>query len=384
MIKRDLEIKIIESAKKIEVITLTGPRQSGKTTLIKKLFPKYKYVNLESPVNKQKALSDPKIFFQDSEKIIFDEVQNVPELFSYIQVEVDEKKIKGQFILTGSLNFSLLNNISQSLAGRTYIYELLPFTLNELKRTKYFKKDYRINLLKGFYPKIYDENLDHRKWLESYVKTYIEKDLRDITKISDINLFFKFLQLCAGRIGQLINYNSLSNEVGVSSKTIKQWIGILERSYLIFLLQPYHKNFNKRIIKCPKLYFYDTGLASFLVDIFDYKQLDFHFMKGSLFENFIISDIMKSKYNLGYSPKLYFWRDSNGNEIDCLEEQNGKIKAIEIKSSKTFNIDYFKNLIYFKKIALDNLKSSFVIYDGEEKFTTQNINVIPWNDFKLE
>ncbi|MCP3659596.1 MAG: ATP-binding protein [Bacteroidetes bacterium] len=381
MIKRDLEEDILNASKKIEVITITGPRQSGKTTLAKKIFSDYKYINLELPLNRQIALNDPQVFFSNKENIIFDEIQNVPDLFSYIQVEVDENKIKGQFILTGSQNFSLLDKISQSLAGRTFIYELLPLSISELSNTKYFEKEYKKHLFKGFYPKIYDENLESRKWLESYIKTYIERDLREITQVKDLGIFYLFLKLCAGRIGQLINYNSLSNEIGVSNNTIKQWLGILERSYIIYTLRPYYNNFNKRIIKCPKLYFYDTGLACYLLEITDYKQLDFHFMKGSLFENYIISDIIKNNYNAGYSPNIYFWRDSNGNEIDCLEEKNGKIRAIEIKSSKTFNLDHLKNLRYFKNIANTSLESSYLVYDGEQKFSFDDINLIPWEEF---
>ena len=239
-------------------------------------------------------------------------------------------------------------------------------------------------MFKGFYPKIYDENLESRKWLESYIKTYIERDLRAITQVKDLSIFYLFLKLCAGRIGQLINYNSLSSEVGVSNNTIKQWLGILERSYIIYTLRPYYNNFNKRIIKCPKLYFYDTGLACYLLEVTDYKQLEFHFIKGSLFENYIISEIIKNNYNEGYSPNIYFWRDSNGNEIDCLEEKNGKIKAIEIKSSKTFNLDHLKNLKYFKSIANTNLRSSYLIYDGEQKFSFDDINLLPWKEFIIK
>ncbi len=384
MIERSLEKIILSSSKKVRSITITGPRQSGKTTLVKKLFPNHEYINLESPINKQIAHSDPESFFLRNKDIIFDEIQNIPELFSYIQIHIDSNNRKGQFILTGSQNFSLMERISQSLAGRTYIYKLFPLTISELKKAKYFVNDYKEHVFKGFYPEVYYENQDIRKWAESYIETYVEKDIRNLFKIRDLTKFFSFLKICAGRIGQLVNYTNLSNEIGISDNTIKEWLGILEKSYIIFILKPYYNNFNKRITKSPKIYFYDTSLACSLLEIHDPKQLDFHFMKGQLFENFIIADLIKNKYNKGYLPSSYFWRDSTGNEIDYLEEENGKINAIEIKASNTFNIDYIKNIDTFRKIAKEKIDSVNLIYNGVQKFFIHDVKITPWQDFLIK
>lgn len=360
------------------IIVVTGPRQSGKTTLVKELFPEYKYYNLEFPDIREIAKSDPRKFLENFEQgIIIDEIQYAPELFSYIQALSDEKKIYGKFILTGSQNFSLIESVSQSLAGRAAIFSLLPFSINELisKKSIINSTEYIFN---GSYPPIYDRNLNPNIWIQSYIQTYLERDVRQIINIKDLSKFQLFLKLCAGRAGQLLNFNSLGNEVGIDSKTIKKWISILETSYIIFLLNPYFKNYNKRLIKTPKLYFYDTGILCQLLEIKSPEQIDSHYAKGSIFENLIIANFKKDFFNKGENKQLYFWRDSIGNEIDCLIESGNSLNIYEIKSSKTISTSYFKGLEYFKKISEETDISLNLVYSGDKEIIANDINIFPW------
>lgn len=381
MIDRNIEEKIIQVSSGIPVIIITGPRQSGKTTLTRKIFPSYRYVNLEFPDERDFAVSDPRSLLKDIEKgIIIDEIQRVPQLLFYIQGITDEKKINGKVILTGSQNLNLLQSVSQSLAGRSIIFTLLPFSINELFKPGLLLDAPEHVVFNGFYPRIYDQNLKPTDLLPSYIQTYIERDVRQLINIKDFDKFRLFLRLCAGRIGQLINYQSLSIEVGVDAKTVKNWISILELSYIIFLIPPYFRNFGKRLVKTPKLYFYDTGLICSLLGITDYEQIFTHYLKGSLFENMIIADIKKNLFNMGLYHELYFWRDNTGNEIDCVYEAGNKIKIIEIKSTHTFEKRLIKNLNWFKEISSELKTQSYLVLGGDYENMINDIVITGWKN----
>jgi len=342
MVTRKSQRQLKKMAAKMPVISITGPRQSGKTTLAKQCFPKYRYVNLENPDTFEEAKSDPRLFLsQHKQGIIIDEVQRMPELFSYVQTIGDERGKTGEFVLTGSQNFLLSSKISQSLAGRAFIAHLLPFSFEELKNTTYWRNDVNDLILKGFYPRIYDKNIPPDLFYPSYIQTYTERDIRQIINVSNLHLFQKFMRMAAGRVGQLLNYNNLANELGVDLKTVKSWFSILETSFIVFFLQPHFKNFSKRLVKTPKIYFYDTGLVCSLLGIKRKEEINHHWAKGALFENLVIADMMKNHFNRTQIPPLYFWRDSTGNELDCLIEEGGKLKSVEVKSGTTIHQDYF-------------------------------------------
>lgn len=380
MFKRKISKELKYASKKYPVVTIMGPRQSGKTTIVKNVFPKKPYVNLESLQMKELAESDPIAFLDKYPKgAILDEIQTVPKLLSEIQVRVDDSKLKGMFILTGSHQFKLHEAISQSLAGRTAILNLLPLSLEELKENK-IKKNLDEILYKGFFPRIYNDKLNPTKAYSYYIQTYFEKDLRKILEIKNLRLFQKFLKLCAGRIGQIFNKENLANEVGVSAKTINNWISILEASHLIFLLPPYFENFNKRIIKSPKLYFTDVGLASFLLGIENISQIERDPLRGFLFENLIILELIKYRYNRGLDHNLYFYRDSQKNEIDVLFKKGHNLIPIEIKSAKTFNKSFLKNLLFFKKLTTTRCLKPSLIYSGKEEQMIEKVKLINFNN----
>ncbi len=366
---------------KYPVISITGPRQSGKTTLIKHLFSHLPYISLEDPDESQFAINDPRGFLKRFPKgAVLDEVQRTPQLFSYIQTVVDSKGKNGQFVLSGSQNFLLLESISQSLAGRVAVLKLLPLSMSEMKKKNLVPNNYEDLIFTGFYPSIYANKISPDYFYPNYIQTYVERDVRSIKQIGDLNSFTKFMQLCAGRIGQLLNLTSLANDCGIAVNTAKSWISILESSYTIFLLQPHHKNFNKRLVKMPKLYFYDTGLASSLLRIEKTDQLTSHFMVGSLFENMIIVEMLKHRFNLGKQSNLFFWRDSKGKEIDCLVEEAGRLIPIEIKSGRTFNQDFLSNLKYWNGISDNPPENTFLVYGGEKDYPTSYGNVIGWRN----
>ncbi|MEL7119528.1 MAG: ATP-binding protein [Bacteroidota bacterium] len=307
MVDRIIATKIIEASTQMPVVAITGPRQSGKSTLVRNYFTNYTYTNLEDLELRQFAQEDPKGFLENiGEKAIIDEIQQVPSLLSYIQVIVDRNNLPGQYILSGSQNLLLMEGISQSLAGRVSIFNLLPFSIEELKNTKYHLSDYEDYIFKGFYPRIYDQSLSPNSWLLNYIQTYVERDLRQLINVLDLGIFRQFLAVCAGRIGQLVNFSDISNVLGISYQTVKRWLSILETSFIIYQLRPYHKNYNKRIVKSPKLYFYDTGLACALLNILSVEDLNRHFAKGALFENFIINEIIKNHYNRSIPIQPYF------------------------------------------------------------------------------
>ncbi len=381
MIKRVLEQQLVKYFKQYPVVVLTGPRQSGKTTLVKKVFPKMNYVNLEDIEVREFAKDDPKGFLkQYGEKLIIDEAQHTPELLSYIQLIVDKNGKNGQYILTGSQNFLLLEKINQSLAGRVAVLKLLPLSIGELKKSTKNKlpKKYSELLFKGFYPKLYKEKIDAEQYYLNYIQTYIERDVRTIKNISNLSKFKKFLTLLSARVGQILNISSLINDCDIDYKTANSWLSILEASYVIFLLQPHHKNYSKRVIKAPKIYFYDTGIICSLLNISSVKQLETHYLKGEIFESMIIMDTLKQQYNQAKKESVFFWRDKTGHEIDLITEQSGEVYPTEIKSGQTIRDDFFKNLDYYNKLAKIPTENSRIIYGGEQKQKRHMRTVVGW------
>jgi uncharacterized protein len=382
MITRIATEEVKTLARQFKAVAIVGPRQSGKTTLARMVFKDKPYVSLENPDTRRFALEDPRGFLEQyADGAIFDEAQRVPELFSYLQQILDENSGKGQFILTGSNNFLLQENISQSLAGRIGYLYLLPFSNQEVEEATHQSYSVEEALFHGGYPSIFTDQVPPEKWLPNYIATYIERDVRQIKNISNLNLFERFLKLCAGRIGQLLNMNSLAIETGVDHKTITSWISVLESSFIIHLLKPHHQNFNKRLVKMPKLYFNDTGLACSLLSTTKATQLSSHPLKGNLFENYVISELIKDRYNRNIPFDLYFWRDSTGNEMDIVIDKGTYLYPVEIKAGKTITRDYFKNLQFWSKIA--GIEEGTVIYAGDATQKRSNgISVIPWNSLK--
>lgn len=372
--KRELRTYIEEISLIYPVIAILGPRQSGKTTLAQKVFNKKPYVNLEKPKDRDFALSDPELFLnQFPEGAIIDEIQHVPSLFSYIQAIVDEKKQKSMFVLTGSQNFALMKDISQSLAGRIGLASLLPFSITEIKKN--YKdvdlKNIEELIYTGFYPKIYDEKAKPRIIHEDYIKTYLERDLRDWAQIQDLNLFRRFMKMCASRVGQVLNMSNIGEDLGVSHTTIKKWINLLEASYIIYLLPAYNANVNKQLVKSPKLHFYDVGLAAHLLDIETPKQLITHSLRGNLFENLVVSEVIKFRYNQGLKSNLYFYRDKRY-EVDLLYKVAEDLMPIEIKSGQSISEDYFKNLEYFANLFPKNTINPTVVYAASQEQKRSN------------
>ena len=367
IIEREMGNELLDMAKHYPIVTVLGPRQSGKTTLVKKLFPHKKYVSLENLDERNFAKSDPRGFLERfPDGAIFDEIQREPSLLSYLQEIVDEADINGLFILTGSHQLELHASITQSLAGRTAILKLLPLTLSELAQhapTPTLDEC----LLQGMYPRVYKNKPNPTKFYRDYIQTYVERDVRKMINLKDLGLFQKFLKLCAGRIGQLFNKQNLSNELGISSSTVSSWISVLEASFLVFNLPPYFENFGKRLIKSPKLYFTDVGLVAYLLDIHTPQQLARDPLRGQLVENLVISEFLKNQYNHGLEAGLYFYRDSNQNEVDLLFKSGHELIPIEIKSSKTFNPDFLKGIKYFQSIATERMPFGMVIYAGEQE-----------------
>lgn len=361
MIPRKAEEEIKSLSKQFKAIAVTGPRQSGKTTLVRKVFSDKQYVNLENPDIRRFAIDDPRGFLSNySDGAILDEVQRTPELFSYLQQILDEKEEQGQFILTGSNNFLLQENISQSLAGRVGYLFLLPLSIDEISNES---RQTNNLLLKGGYPELYQKEIEIDKYFANYIRTYIERDVRLLKNINDLYLFERFLRLCAGRTGQLLNMSSLAGDTGIDVKTVASWIGVLEASFIVFRLQPYHKNYNKRIVKMPKLYFYDTGLAAALMGIESTTQLDIHPFKGGLFENLVILEFLKGLYNQGKPNNLFFWRDNTGNEIDLLIKRGESRVPVEIKSGQTITDDFFKGIKYWNKLT--QTEGGYLVYGGD-------------------
>ncbi len=380
MIARKGEDQLLEIAGYFPVVSLNGPRQSGKTTLIKKIFSKLPYVSLEDPDNRLFAENDARGFLKNYPGgAVFDEVQSCPHLFSYIQGIVDSSA-ETKYILSGSQNFLLSEKINQSLAGRVGLFTLLPFSMEELQNANLLPALPEDLIFKGFYPRLYDKNIPPDIYYPNYLATYVERDVRLIKNISDLGLFIRFMKLCAGRAGQLINYSRLANDTGISVNTVKAWISVLEASYIIFTLPPYHKNYNKRITKSHKLYFYDTGLLCDLLQIANSSQLQTHFNRGGIFENFCLIEIKKYFYNRGIRPAVSFWQNNQGKEIDIILEEGGRTLAIEVKSGRTYTTDYFENLKYWQNLTGGQPDNSYVIYAGDTVKKTSTGTLYPWNE----
>ncbi|MCU0599479.1 MAG: ATP-binding protein [Desulfobacterales bacterium] len=399
MIPRQLERKIRQTAEQYPVISLTGPRQSGKTTLIREMFPDMQYFSLEDPELRHLAGEDPRGFLaQFKEKgVILDEVQRTPDLFSYIQTRVDEVNRPGQFILSGSQNFLLMKNISQTLAGRCAIFHLLPFSVNELRQVPHplvedigqkipsIPEPENISLFDllftGFYPRIHDKNLDAQEWLKNYTQTYLERDVRDLINIGDLESFRRFMGLCAGRVGQLLNLSSLAADCGITHTTARRWLSVLETSFIATLLRPHYQNFNKRLVKSPKLYFLDTGLLCYLLRIRSPEDLLLHASRGAIFENYVVAEILKRKLHAGQEPDLYFWRDSAGHEIDIIIDLGNRLIPIEVKSGHTIAKDFFDGLNYWKNLSNNPSAPAALIYAGNRSLFQKNTAVYSWWNF---
>ena len=369
-----------KSAKEYPVVTIVGPRQVGKTTLSRAIFPHLPYANLEDPDVLAFANYDPRGFLdQFPEGGILDEIQNAPKLLSFIQVIVDEKNKNGLFILTGSQQLELGEAVSQSLAGRTALITLLPLSIQELAAEK-IDLDIDDLLLRGFLPRIYTQNLEPSIIYRNYVKTYLERDVRKISKVHDLSLFQKFLRLCAARVGSILNQENLGNEVGVSATTINHWFSILEASYIVFRIQPYFENLGKRVIKSPKIYFFDVGLVSYLLDIETTTQMSRDPLRGNLFENLVLLELIKSRLNQGLEHNLYFFRDSHGNEVDFIYKKAHNLVPIEIKSAKSFDKSFIKKLIYFRELAKDRVQNGYLVYSGELSYQVDGFDLINYKN----
>jgi predicted AAA+ superfamily ATPase len=378
LIDRTVESVLRNLAGQYPVVTITGPRQSGKTTLCRKVFGAKPYANLESPDVRQFAMDDPRGFLaQYPDGAVLDEIQRAPDLVSYLQPLVDADGREGLFILTGSQQFEVSHAINQSLAGRTALVKLLPFSIAEIQ-TAFELPDVDGLLYHGFYPRLWDRGLNPTQALGDYVQTAVERDLRQLVAIKDLNLFQRFIQLCAGRVGQLLNVNALANETGVSHTTARSWISLLEAGYILFLLPPYHANISKRLVKSPKLYFYDVGLATYLLGVENAAQLARHPLRGSLFENLIVAEALKHRFHQGRRSAYHFYRDSKGNEVDLLLVSGTEFLPIEIKAGMTITRDYFKGLDHFAALFPDRLPhGAGLVYAGEEAQQRSGVTIVP-------
>lgn len=384
MISRIATNRLKKLGSTFRAVAVVGPRQSGKTTLCKFVFPNKPYVSLENPDVWEFSKIDPRGFLnQFPSGAILDEVQKAPHLFSYLQQILDETTKRGLFILSGSNNFLLQESITQTLAGRIGYLQLLPLSLDEIHQHQKLPKQFYNAAFKGGYPEVWARKISSLDWYPNYINTYIERDVRQLKNIANLSLFLKFLKLCAGRTGQILNMASLGNDCGVDAKTIASWLSILQSSYIIYLLKPFHNNFNKRTIKSPKLYFYDTGLCCNLLGIEKYNQLNTHALKGAIFENLIISELLKQRLNNGLPDNLYYWRDKTGNEVDVVLESANKLTAIELKAGETISLDYFKGIEYFASVT-NQVQKKILIYNGTDtQERKNNTSIFPWNNYQL-
>ncbi|GAB6012822.1 ATP-binding protein [Viscerimonas tarda] len=383
LIYRNLKLAISDAIPYFPVITVTGPRQSGKTTLCRELFPEKPYINLEDIDTREKISQDTRKFLDEyPDGLIIDEAHHYPDLFSYIQVTVDEFPDR-RYILTGSSNFSLLEKITQSLAGRTALFTLLPLSLHELgKKINEVSTDTLI--LNGSYPAIWAKNTPRNIFYRNYYTTCIERDVRQIVNVKDINLFQKFVRLTAGRIGTECNSSALSNEVGAVANTITHWFSVLAASYIVYLLPPYYENIGKRLVKSPKVYFYDTGLACYLLGIETKEQLSVHPLRGALFENMVINEAMKERFNIGKEANLFFFRDRSQKEVDLIHVRGHDLNIYEIKSAKTYHKEFYKGIDYLKDIFKERITRSALIFDGKSEMPVQQDGVYNFRHFFLE
>ncbi len=381
MIPRAADALVHQLLAGFPIVTITGPRQSGKTTLARKVFADRPYRSLEDPDLRALALDDPRGFLaQLPDGGVLDEVQRAPDLLSYLQSNVDDDGRMGRFLLTGSQQFGLMSGISQSLAGRSAFVELLPLSHAELVRAGKASASLDANLFTGGYPALYDRQLEPRRWFPAYVAAYVERDVRQMLKVQDLDAFQRFVRLCAGRSGQILNLSSLAADCGITHNTARAWISVLEASYVLFLLQPHHANFNKRLIKAPKLYFLDTGLLCWLLGIQEQEQLAAHPLRGAIFESWVVSELRKAWLNRGERPLFYFWRDSNGNEVDLLIESGSGLMPIEIKSGQTLNRDFFTGLERWLALAGSMAQSPTLVYGGEGGHERRGVRVLGWRE----
>jgi predicted AAA+ superfamily ATPase len=383
LIPRKLTTELKRMATMFPVVAVLGPRQSGKTTLVREVFDHHTYISLEDYDIREQAINDPRLFLSKHPSpagLILDEIQHTPQLLSYLQTIVDEQKIPGRFIITGSQNILVNEAVTQSLAGRIALLTLFPFSLQELRDANLLPADIETCLFQGSFARMYTEHVPADKWYPNYIQTYIERDVRSLKNVEHLHTFKKFMQLCAGRVGQLLNIESLAIDCSIDQKTARGWLSVLEATYVIFLLRPYHQNFGKRLIKAPKIYFFDTGIACSLLGIKQVADLTMHYMRGHLVESFVIADLMKQYYNINDRPALYFWRDQQGHEIDCLVEKSfNTIIPIEIKSGKTVTDDYFKGVKMWHQITNQDTRP-YIVFAGDQGQPRTVAEVITWKD----
>lgn len=379
MIRREISSRILQYARRYPVVTMTGPRQSGKTTLCKALFPKKRYLSLEDLDVRNEARQDPRAFLESCLPggAILDEVQRVPELLSYLQSAVDARGKAGLFILTGSQNFDLLHSITQTLAGRTAMATLLPFSLREICRGKPVIPMDKM-LYTGFYPRIHDKKLNPTEALSFYVSTYLERDVRSLVQIRNLSQFEVFLKLCASRTGQILNLSGLANDCGVNHNTVGSWLSVLEASYIVHQVRPHYQNLRKRLVKAPKLYFMDVGLACYLLDIENPKQIANHPLRGALFETFVVAEILKNRFNAGRRSPLFYFRDNVGNEVDLILERGQRIIPVEIKSGKTVVEDSLRGLRYYSRINPKAAQNGVLVYAGDRSYRYTQLQIFSY------
>jgi hypothetical protein len=380
MISRLVAPKVLELSRGYPALAITGPRQSGKTTLARALFPDKPYLSLENPDVRTYAEEDPRSFLAKYQAgAILDEVQRCPDLFSYLQGILDDSRESGRFVLTGSQQFGLPSRVSQSLAGRVAMIELLPFSCAEVYGTKPGLDQV---LFTGLYPPVHDRKLDPTTWYASYVQTYVERDVRQNINVRDLASFQRFIRLCAGRTGQLLNLSQLAADTGITHNTARAWLSILQAAYIVFLLPPHHRNFNKRIIKTPKLYFFDTGLVAWLLRIQSAAQVETHPLRGAMFETLIVTEMIKACAARGLPSNLYFWRDREGHEVDVVIDQAGRLLPVEIKSGATLSSDWYEGLRYFAELQESKSAPSYLVYGGREGIKRQGTQVLGWADLE--
>ena len=381
MINRNIEGVLFALLQKYPAINITGPRQSGKTTLVKNLTDGYNYFSLENPDTRLFAESDPRGFLRSAgEKFILDEVQYVPALFSYLQEILDNSRETGKAILLGSQSFLMNQHISQSLAGRVASLKLLPLSYSELKGANLNSQNIDTVLFKGGYPRLYNEDIEPVHFFPHYIETYLQRDVRLLRNIENLTAFVRFIKLCAGRVGNILDLSSLANDAGISVNTAKSWLSLLEASYILYFVQPYSGNVNRRMIKSPKLYFYDTGLVCSLLNIEQEKQLETFYLRGNLFENFVFSELIKMRFNAGLPANYNFLRDAKGVEIDCVQDLPEAIRFIEIKSSATLSADHIKNIRLLKKLF--SKTDDYIVYSGQDEPIFHDVKFVNWQNIE--